>query len=155
MKKSKLFDLLKPLSTKEIEKFRSYVYSPFFNKNQKLRRLCDYILVFAPDFADQQLEKPNVYKHIFGDQKYQVLQINNIISDLLQLLYDFLAQLQFQQKPQIQKYLLLEELMNRDAPFHVERKMLAGSKHCNKNLKSEIMNISIINLCFMKNWINP
>jgi len=121
MLNTKLINLLKTLSNKEFSKFRAFIYSPFFNKNKKVRQLGDYILEFAPDFKSSQLKKQLVFPSIFGDSVYNELQINNIISDLLQLLYDFMAQLQLQERPPLQKYLLLEELLNRDTPIHIDR----------------------------------
>ncbi len=121
MYKTKLFSLLKTLSIKEFSKFQDFIHSPFYNKNQKVQYLGDYILGFIPDFDHPKLQKQVVFQLIFGDKHYNEFQINNIISDLLQLLYKFMEQLQYQQRPQIQKYLLLEELMTRDTPQHVER----------------------------------
>ena len=121
MLNTKLIGLLKTLSNKEFSKFREFIYSPFFNKNEKIRQLGDYIFEYAPDFESPLLKKQLVFPSLFGSISYNELQINNIISDLLQLLYDFMAQIQLQQRSPLQKYLLLEELLNRDTPIHIDR----------------------------------
>jgi len=102
-------------------KFRDFIYSPFFNKNQKVRQLGDFVLKYAPDFGHADLDKRLIFPKLFATKTYDELQINNIISDLLQLLYDFMAQSQLRERPQLQKYLLLEELLNRDTPVHLQR----------------------------------
>ncbi len=121
MYKTKIIDILRFFSVREWSTFRDYVYSPFFNKNQKVRILCDLILKFAPDFQDPALEKRNAFAQVFGKKAYNELQINNIISDLLQLAYSFLAQKAMSDHPQFEKNFLLDELLNRDANNHIDR----------------------------------
>ena len=121
MYKAKIIDILGYFSARERSLFRDFVFSPFFNKNEKVRRLCDLILKDAPDFQDQTLEKRNAFQHVFGGKVYNELQINNIISDLLQLAYSFLAQKAMTYHPQFEKNYLLEELLNRDAYDHIDR----------------------------------
>lgn len=121
MHNSKLIDLLKHLSTRERSKFRDYVFSPFFNKNKKVRALCELLIENAPEFSSPDLEKEKVYEHIFQKKKFNELQINNIISDLLQLLYDFLAYYQYEQREVLQKNFLVQELLEREITEHTER----------------------------------
>ncbi len=137
MHNTKLIELLRTLNLKEFSRFRAYVHAPFFNKNKKLKALIDHILRFSPDFMHPQLNKKAIYPYIFGEQSYNEIQLNNLISDLLQLLYGFLSHLQYQQRPQYQKYLLLEELLNRDRPKHIERN---AQRFKNIQAKSEIRN---------------
>lgn len=121
MQKTKIIDILRSFSARELAVFRDYVHSPFFNKNQKVRNLCDLILSFAPEFQHPALEKRNAFAQLFGEVAYNELQINNIISDLLQLAYGFLAQLTISNHPQFEKNYLLEELLNRDIYHHIDR----------------------------------
>src|SRR5690606_3264133 len=121
MQKTKIIDILRYFSTRELAVFRDFVYSPFFNKNQKVQQLFDLILQYAPDFQHPALEKRNVFVQIFGKKTFNDLQINNIISDLLQLAYGFLAQHSMAGHPQLEKSHLLEELLNRDIYHHIDR----------------------------------
>lgn len=124
MKNTKLIVLLKKLSSKELRKFQEYVMSPFFNKNKKVQHLVNIIvpaLVNTSDLESEILEKRKVFRKIYMTQQYNELQINNIISDLLQLLYDFLAQIQFVKQPLLQKKYVLKELFQKDAPQHFEK----------------------------------
>ena len=121
MENTKLVILLKKLSTTELRRFREYVFSPFFNKNKKVQMLVNVLLGNALDFDSEVLEKRKVFEKIYMNQQYNELQINNVISDLLQLLYNFLAQLQFAKQPFLQKKYTLKELFQKDAPQHFEK----------------------------------
>lgn len=124
MKKTKLITLFKKLSPSELRRFHEYVMSPFFNKNKKVQQLVNILaqaLENLPDFDSEILEKRQVFEKIYMNQQYNELQINNIISDLLQLLYGFLAQKHFAQQTLLQKKYVLKELFQKDAPQHFEK----------------------------------
>ncbi len=121
MKDSKLLDLLRRLDSKERRLFREYYHSPYHNKNQKLRQLGDYLYQYQPQFSHEELHKPVVYAHLFGvETPFQDLKINNLLSDLLQLLYAFLGQQTYGQRKALQKNFLMDELFRRDADRHLE-----------------------------------
>ena len=121
MQKTKLIDLLSTFSTRERSRFRKYVHSPFFNKHPFVIQLCDYVLEFAPGFDAEGLEKEDIFQVLYGAIPYDENKLNNLISDLLQLLYDFLAYTRFERKEVERKQLLLEELLEREAFKHVEK----------------------------------
>ncbi len=124
MQRSLIFDLLGHLSTKEQRRFKEFVHSPYHNKNKKVRALCDLLSPFHPKSATYKLTKNEVFSHIYPDEKlYQELKINNILSDLLQLAYAFLAQETFQQKALLQKKYLLINLSKKDADRHIEKNL--------------------------------
>lgn len=92
MRKTKLVVTLRALSTRERTWWREYVWSDFFNKHAVLRTLADHILAFAPNFEAEALDKRRVYAHLFGaDAPYDEYRINNMVSDLYELLLGFLA----------------------------------------------------------------
>ena len=137
MRRSRLIDLLKNLETRERTRFRELVFSPFFNKNQKIQGLCRYILAYAPTFDHENLRKEKIYPNLFPEEPYSELRINNVISDLLALLYEFLAWKKYREVPQLQKDLLLSELQERELATHVNanlkryRKIQDNSSHRN------------------------
>ncbi len=121
MQRSRILLILRQLSTKERTRFREYVFSPFFNKNKRVRSLCVYLLQFAPSFHHARLDREAVHAYLFEGDLYNVARINNVISDLLQLLYGYLSQQQFRARPALQKDLLLESLLQKDLHQEVER----------------------------------
>lgn len=121
MQNTKLLQLLQNLSTRERTRFRQYVHSPFFNKHSKISSLADYLLDLAPDYPAEQLEKKRVARAIFKSADFNEDQLNNLISDLLHLLYSFLAYKQYEIVPQLEKQLLIQELFAKDNYLHIER----------------------------------
>ncbi|MBV6440391.1 MAG: hypothetical protein DYG98_12845 [Haliscomenobacteraceae bacterium CHB4] len=115
MRQTKLIQTLYVLSTRERTRWQQYVHADFFNKHKQLRNLCDYILLQAPDFQDRSLEKEKVFRHLFGkDEPYNELKINNLISDLYELLLGFLAFIRREAEPLEQHYQSLMALLDRN-----------------------------------------
>ena len=121
MKNTKLIVLLKTFTTREKTRFKEYVNSPFFNKNKKIILLLELISVHSPDYEHDDLKKEKIYPFIFPDKKYNEIKLNNIISDLLQLLYDYLSLINFSRQKILQKGFLLKELLEKDASPHFEK----------------------------------
>ncbi|MFT4759772.1 MAG: hypothetical protein ACI9XO_000996 [Paraglaciecola sp.] len=91
MYKTNCLKLLKKLSIAELRRFREYVESPFFNKNERVKMLCALIYETLPNFGNGSLDKKMLFSKLFNNQPYSRLPINNIVSDLQKLLLDFLA----------------------------------------------------------------
>lgn len=114
-KKTNLISLLSTLSTREQTRFSKYVHSPFFNRHEKLRLLCDWALQYAPAFDHPGCNRMEGWKAMHPNKPYDDLRFNNFTSSLLRLLYDFLAYLQYESSPVQSRLLLFEELSKRDA----------------------------------------
>lgn len=98
------------------------VFSPFFNKNEKTQRLYNWLQPFAPAYDNDRLDKMLAFQYVFGKASpYDELAINNVISDLLRLAYDFLAWQQYRLRPQLRQDLLLSELLEREMLEQVDR----------------------------------
>ncbi len=121
MQQSRICTLLRALSTKERTKFAELVHSPYFNKNKKVQQLWALLAPFAPLFDHPSMDRKLLFGQLFGPATYQPARINNVISDLLHLLYQFLALRQWQQFPQLRYQLLLEELLQREVHRDIER----------------------------------
>lgn len=120
MIRSKFINALKHLSVRERSKYKEMVYSPFFNKNKKVRLLVDHSLRFAPDFQAVGLAKKKAFKAVFGTPSiYDELQLNNIISDALRLLYLFLAQQAFLQQEIHWRSYQLDALLDKRMTRHL------------------------------------
>ncbi len=95
MENSKLLQALRQLSTKERTRFQEYLYSPYFNKNEDRRSFYDYLLKFAPTFRHKNLNKNTIYPQVFPERSNDTRHLGYIMSDLLKLLENFLAQERF------------------------------------------------------------
>ncbi len=128
----KLIDALRQLSTREQTKFRELAYSPFFNKNRKVRLLTDYFLQYAPHFHDEALEKPQIFPAVFGaGVPYDELKLNNVISDALQLLYEYLTQLALEQEEPMKRAYLMKAFLHR----RMERHIPQNARRCRQLLE--------------------
>ena len=123
MQNSKFIALFQQLDASETKKFLEFIQSPFFNKNQKITQLADLVHCYAPDFQHPALSKEKLYQSIWGNSKVEISKINNLISDLLQLLYAFLAQQSYSKEPSLKYHLLNKNLLQRDAAYHLERNL--------------------------------
>ncbi len=70
MYKSQLIEILKTLTPKEIKELSDYVRSPFFNKNEGVVNLFEYIKTFYPDFPEEKIVKEKVYSEVFPGAGY-------------------------------------------------------------------------------------
>lgn len=99
MNNSKLINILKTLSTKELSRFKQYVHSPFFNKHILVQQLCDYLLKFAPKFEHKKLSNEAVFAVLFHKSTYDETLIYTHSSNLLKLLLQYLGYLNLEQQP--------------------------------------------------------
>lgn len=113
MENTKLIKLLKSLSKSEIFRFRDFVSSPYYNKNQNVIKLCEKILNFYPGFDPDECNEENIFRQMFGKEKYNYFKIKNIISDLYQLSSLFLKLTSVEKKGIENEIALLNELHER------------------------------------------
>ncbi len=111
MSRSRLMDLYHALSKKEQKKFAEYVESPFFNKNALLRQV---LSLLAATKTPEELDKKILFAQLFGKANYDELKLNNLLSDLLALLYDFLAYQQYDAEKALQQNFLVQNLLKRE-----------------------------------------
>ncbi|MFN0037395.1 MAG: hypothetical protein ACKVUS_20235 [Saprospiraceae bacterium] len=125
MRQTKLAETLRTLNARERSRWRQYVWSDFCNRHKNLRAFCDLVLAHAPQF-DQSLQKRPAFAQIFGpEEPYHELKFNNLVSDLYELLLDWLALERHWADPleqQRQRTLaLLERHLDRQAAAALER----------------------------------
>lgn len=123
MKNSNFIKLLKTLSPSELRQFKDYFHSPFFNKNKKVIKLGDYIFQHAPDFESEGLQKIAAFEWIYGNEKYDRFKLNNLLSYLLQLLFDFIAFEEYNQRPQQKVAYQLKALLRREMTSVAEQRV--------------------------------
>lgn len=100
MIKSKLIQIFKQLTVRELNRLEKYIQSPFFNKHQDVLSLFEYLVHFAPDFEHAQLQKKAVIKAMKLEQNTK--HFYHITSYLLELSCNFLAYLE-QEKNSLQR----------------------------------------------------
>jgi hypothetical protein len=113
MLSSTLLNILSKFSAREIKEFGEFVNSPFFNKNENVIKLYNYIKKFHPEFNDKKLEKQYIYKRIFSKGKYNDGFMRTVIYNLGKLTEDFLAYVNFSKDEMDRGINLLKELNER------------------------------------------
>ena len=103
MHDSKLISILKKLNSRERTRFGEYVHAAFFNKHNGLIKLCDFILDFAPYFNHEKLAQKAAFEAVFPKEKFSEQHIYTLISNLLELMNGFLAQIEFEKSQLTQK----------------------------------------------------
>lgn len=91
MNNSKLLNVLRKLSTRVQHRFYEYVCTPFFNKHQPTILLLEFLMQHAPDFDLDKIKKEVVFRCIYPQKKFSEIQLNYVVSKLLNLLSEFLA----------------------------------------------------------------
>lgn len=119
MAQPKLITIYAALSPRDRERFGEFVRSPFHNKREKLIRLAVYLEeIFA---AEEPLPwmKHDVYRQIFtaeapgrAEPAFDELQLNNVVSDLYQLMEEFLAWQQFSRQPEWRDVMMVEHMLS-------------------------------------------
>lgn len=114
MYKSNLLEIFKKFSIKELKEFGLYVRSPFFNKNQSIIKLYDYLKKQFPEFDKKKVEKETIHLKLFPGTKYNDGFMRTIMFNLGQLAEDFIAYSNYKSDHYSVKRHLAVELNNRD-----------------------------------------
>ena len=95
MTDSKVYIALTHLSVYELNSFRKYLESPYFNMNERLLTLFDLYVSRIRKEVKEELTKEDVWNVIFKDKKYSDPKLRKLNSDLLKVFEEFLAQKSF------------------------------------------------------------
>ena len=113
MTNSNLVQLISKLTLTEFRELGEYIRSPFFNKNESVIKLYDYLKNFYPDFEKMNFEKEHVYKKIFPKVDYDDAFMRKLMFNLSKLSEDYLAYKNFSQDKFLYYSSLVKELSER------------------------------------------
>lgn len=120
MRNTKLHDILLRLSPKERLQLRDFLGCNLFNSNPKVRHLFHLIEQKIGDDSRKAIDKEDLHQQLEPNRPYDERRLNNFLSKLLQLVYQFLSISYFQQRSGWQQEALLHQLLDRDAQKHVK-----------------------------------
>lgn len=95
MRDSKLVDILSRFTVQELKDFKKLVDSPWFNNQIPVRKLLEYLLPFAPDFASPKLTYNHCFQYIFEARKVKSdpqVAVSKVMTKLINLLKEFAIQ---------------------------------------------------------------
>lgn len=91
MDKTGLVELLSKLSTKQMRELGDFVRSPFFNKNESVEKLFDYLKNYHPEYKPEKIDKETVFTKLFAPAEYSDSFMRMLIFKLTELTEKYLA----------------------------------------------------------------
>lgn len=113
MRDSKLVQTLLQLDKAERNKFKKFLISPFFNSDENLVAIYEFLEVYLPKRQEELPDKTILWKKLFKGIPYDDTRLRKYFSDLLKLLGQFLSFDLYQSDPVTQDLSLLEVINNR------------------------------------------
>jgi hypothetical protein len=113
MQNSKLYSILVDFNKYEQNRLRKFITSPYFNKNESLVLLFDFLTANINIKADNELEKEEIWNAIYPGATYDDVLFRKNCSDLLKLIESFLAQQIYEENPIHQATYLIEAVGKR------------------------------------------
>jgi hypothetical protein len=85
MRRSFITELLQKFTPKQLKEFGEFVHSPFFNKNESVVSLFDYLRLNHPEFKPEKIEKEYIYKKLYSASVYNDSFMRMVIFKLTSL----------------------------------------------------------------------
>lgn len=108
MHESKLIELLRKLSTRQLSRFGEFLQSPYFNKNTENNLFFHYLNAFAPAFDAPELKKEAVIRANPTRSNLDEQGLAYRMNELMQLLEQFLSVECLREQPLDEQWALLE-----------------------------------------------
>ena len=121
MHSSKLLKILKNLTEEEIRRFHKFIRSPYYSYKKHCLLFFEYIRRYYPDFTSSKLSKENAFHHLFPDKAFQSQKMRHVMTDLVNLLEDFLVAEQIRHHDFQKKKLLRDAYGDRDLYEYFEK----------------------------------
>ncbi|MBS1516825.1 MAG: hypothetical protein JSS91_01925 [Bacteroidetes bacterium] len=110
---SNITEILSSLSSEELKRFRVYVSSAYFNRNENVIKFFEHLIKFYPDFREKKLTKEYIFAKVFGNKEYNDGMMRTVSFKLNTLLKDFLVHSRNERETLRQHLILLEEYNRR------------------------------------------
>lgn len=112
MQKTYLVELLKKLSSKQMKELSEFVQSPFFNKNNSVIQLFEYLRTQHPEFEAERIEKEKVHQILFPSAEYNDSFMRTLIFKLATLAEQYIAFENFRSAPYDEPRHLINTLLD-------------------------------------------
>ncbi len=108
MHQSKLIELLRKLSTRQLSRFGDFLQSPYFNKNTENNLFFSHLSAFAPDFDGPGLAREAVIRANPTGKRLDERALAYRMNELMQLLEQFLSVEYLREQPLEEQWALME-----------------------------------------------
>ena len=133
MKKSRLIQQLKSLTLKENSQLERYLRSPFFNNNQYVINLYEYLNNFHPEFRDESLTKKSMFSHAFPGEIYEMKRLSTLMWQFCVIIEDFFVALELKESPDKRGILLKNSYRRRELQSDYESELFKLHKYYNES----------------------
>lgn len=100
MQETKLIRILSFFDLRELKKLKLLVDSPYFNNEEPVRALMDYLLRYAPEFDHPRINYLDAYRYVFHSNRVPADPrgaISKVAHKLILLVREFIAQEEMQE----------------------------------------------------------
>lgn len=116
MKNLKIYKALGRLNIYNLNRFKKFIHSPYFNQNSNLTALFDHYYSLLKKKLEIEYEKQTIWNNVFPKEPFKDARFRKYNTDLLSLLEEFLAVEQFKTKPLQESTNLLEAIIDNKMP---------------------------------------
>jgi len=131
MKKTFLIEVLKKLSAKQMKELTDFVQSPFFNKNESVVSLMEYLRNQHPEFKSSNIEKELVHKKLFHSAEYNDNFMRLLIFKLTSVVEQYLAYTDFKSHENTESIHLINRLIDMNIDNEAKRQITRVEKRLN------------------------
>lgn len=113
MQQRKIIQVLRSFSNKELKTLEKFVASPYFNENQYIVNLFDFLKKYAPKFSSSQLTTENAFYYVYPREVYKEQTITKLLSKLYKIIEAFIAHDMYEKQAVVQKINIMDYHNNR------------------------------------------
>ncbi len=110
----KLIKLMQVLTSKEVLDVERHLAAAFFNPTEDVLKLFSQISKFHPNFENPKLTKERLYTKLYGKQPYNDGKMRKLMTQLTQLIEQYLMQKELKNSEELQTKLLARSLGERN-----------------------------------------
>jgi len=113
MHNSKIYSILVTFDKYEQNRFRKFLHSPYFNQNQFLSTLLEFLIRHINKNPDKEMDKKKCWNRLHLGKPYNDVRFRKYMSELLKLSERFLALQIFESKPMKEAAYSIEAVADR------------------------------------------
>ncbi|MEZ4888859.1 MAG: hypothetical protein R3E32_29300 [Chitinophagales bacterium] len=113
MHQRKIIQVLRSFSNKELKSLEKFILSPYFNENQHIVNLFDFLKQYAPKFTSPHLTPEYAFFYVYPKEVYKEQTITKLLSKLYKLMETFIAHEMYDKQAVVQKINILDYHNNR------------------------------------------
>lgn len=111
MRDSKLIVLLSCFEAQELRQLKLMAESPYFNNQEPVRKLLEFLLLYAPKFTHPKMTYANAFTYIYDGRSIQSdpqLAVSKVMSKLMGVVREFIFQLKMEGSPLLRVSTLIQ-----------------------------------------------